>query len=307
MKQAIAVFLASAVVVLSFALGVDAAQPSESILLWPQGAPGEKGGLGEEKDMTKTTDGMVASKPVIRLGNVSKPTITVYRAPRERQTGAAVIVCPGGGYHILAMDLEGTEIAEWLNSIGVTALLLKYRVPVRPERERFAAPLQDAQRAIGLARYRASEWGIDPQRVGIMGFSAGAHLSAVTSTSSNQRTYEGIDDADRASCRPDFVMLIYPAYLTKEKEGDSIAPELNITTNTPPTFLLQTQDDVIRVECSLFYYLALKKAGVPSEMHLYATGGHGYGLRPSTLAVTTWPQRAEQWLKGMNILERRGN
>lgn len=273
------------------------------IPLWPNGAPGEKGDIGEEKDMTKPTDGIVAGKPVVRLGNVSQPTLTVFPAPKEKSTGAAVVICPGGGYHILAMDLEGTEVAEWLNSIGVTAVLVKYRVPVRKERPRYEAPLQDAQRALGIVRQRASEWGIDPKRIGIMGFSAGAHLSAVVSGSFDKRAYDPVDAADQLSSRPDFTMLIYPAYLTLAKENDKIAPELKISASTPPTFLAQTQDDSIRVECSLFYYLALKQAKVPVEMHLYPTGGHGYGLRPAKHNVTSWPKRAEEWMRGLGVLD----
>lgn len=281
-----------------------AAPPSQPVKLWPATAPGDTAVLGEEKDMTKPGEGLVAGKRVIRLGNVSSPTLTVYPAPADRNTGAAVVICPGGGYSILAMDLEGTEVAEWLNSIGVSAVVVKYRVPARAGRARQDAPLQDAQRALGLTRHHAAEWGINPRRIGVMGFSAGAHLSAVLSCNNEARTYEAIDEADKASCRPDFVMLVYPAYLTLAKEGDKIAPELKITANTPPTFLLQTQDDGIRVECSVFYYLALKQAKVPVEMHLYPTGGHGYGLRPTAKAVTTWPRQAEQWMRGLGMLDK---
>ncbi len=275
------------------------------VALWPNGAPGEKGNIGEEKDMTKPTDGKVDGKQVIRLGNVSNPTITVYRPSKQKDTGAAMVVCPGGGYHILALDLEGTEICEWLNSIGVTAVLLKYRVPVREGQARYAAPLQDAQRALGLVRSQAASLGIDPDRIGIMGFSAGGHLSAALSTNYNQRTYTPIDAADEVSCRPDFTMLIYPAYLTVKEEGDKVAPELAITQQTPPTLLIQTGDDGIRVESSLFYYLALKNAGVPAEMHLYAKGGHGYGLRKIESPVSTWPRRAEEWLNTLGVLTRK--
>ncbi len=296
--------LASLVLACTASLSVAAARPPAPIPLWPSAAPGEAGDLGPEKDTTGPKDGLVEGKEVIRLGNVSKPTITVYPAPSETATGAAVVVCPGGGYHILAMDLEGTEVADWLNSIGVTAVLLKYRVPTRKERPRYEAPLQDAQRALGLVRTRAQEWHIDPHRVGIMGFSAGAHLSAVASCAFEKRAYEPVDAADQASCGPDFTMLIYPAYLTLEKEGDKIAPELTITSNTPPTFLVQTEDDGIRVENSLFYYRALKHAKVPAELHLYPSGGHGYGLRPSKHTVTTWPQRAEQWMRGLGVLNK---
>ncbi len=277
-----------------------AAQP---IPLWPAGAPGEKGDIGEEHDTTKPDGGLVSGKRVIRLGNVTNPTVTLYRPSKRKDTGAAVVVCPGGGYHILAMDLEGTEICDWLNSIGVTAVLLKYRVPARKGLERYTAPLQDAQRALGLVRLHAGEWHIDPKRVGIMGFSAGAHLSAVSSTRFEKRTYEPIDAADSLSCRPDFAMLIYPAYLAVKEQGDRLASELTVTSNTPPTFLAQTEDDPIRVENSLVYYLALKNAKVPVEMHLFPDGGHGYGARPSDKTVAAWPKRAAEWLRASRFLK----
>jgi acetyl esterase/lipase len=200
------------------------------------------------------------------------------------------------------MDLEGTEVCQWLNSAGVTAVLLKYRVPARKGLERYTAALQDAQRALSLARYHASDWHIDPRRIGIMGFSAGGHLSAAASTRFEKRTYEPVDEADQASCRPDFAMLIYPAYLTRE-HGPELAPDLTVTSNTPPTFIVQAEDDPVHVENSLFYYLALKKAKVPAEMHLFAKGGHGYGLRESGQAVISWPKRAEEWMRGLGVLE----
>lgn len=275
----------------------------DPIILWPEGAPGEEGDVGEEKDTTKATDGRIAGKPVIRLGNVSGPTIAVYPAPRETSTGAAVLVCPGGGYHILAMDLEGTEVVQWLNGLGVTGVLLKYRVPARKGGPRHRAPLQDAQRALGILRERAGEWGIDPGRIGVLGFSAGAHLAAALSCNWESRTYERVDAADERSARPDFAVLVYPAYLTVKEEGDRIASELKVTARTPPTFIVQTQDDGVRVETSLFYYLALKEAKVPVEMHLYPSGGHGYGLRRSKERVTTWPERAGEWMRDLGVLD----
>ncbi|HUD47668.1 MAG TPA: alpha/beta hydrolase [Candidatus Baltobacteraceae bacterium] len=278
------------------------ASASEPMALWPNGAPGETGDIGVEHDTTKPGDGLVGGKPVIRLGNVSTPTLTLFQPAPENETGAAVVVCPGGGYTILAMDLEGTEVCQWLNSAGVTAVLLKYRVPARKGLERYTAALQDAQRALSLARYHASDWHIDPRRIGIMGFSAGGHLSAAASTRFEKRTYEPVDEADQASCRPDFAMLIYPAYLTRE-HGPELAPDLTVTSNTPPTFIVQAEDDPVHVENSLFYYLALKKAKVPAEMHLFAKGGHGYGLRESGQAVISWPKRAEEWMRGLGVLE----
>jgi acetyl esterase/lipase len=273
--------------------------------LWPGKAPGEKGDIGPEADTTKASDNMVAGQRVVRLGKVSEPTISIYRPPAEKDTGAAVMVCPGGGYHILAMDLEGTEVCQWLNSIGITGVLLKYRVPRRQGLEKHAAPGQDAQRALGIIRQRASEWRINPQRIGGLGFSAGGHLAAWLSTNYERRTYDKVDAADEASCRPDFAVLVYPGYLTVKEENDQVAPDLNITSNTPPAFIVMSQDDPVRVENALGYALALKKAKVPFEMHVYPTGGHGYGLRSSEHAVTTWPQRAGEWMRGLGLLERK--
>jgi acetyl esterase/lipase len=274
------------------------------INLWPDTAPGEKGDIGEEKDITKPTDGKPGGKSVIRLGNVSHPTITVYAPPADKANGTAVVVCPGGGYSILALDLEGTEICEWLNSIGVTGVLLKYRVPKRAGLEKHIAPLQDVQRAIGLVRSRAQEWHLDPSRIGVLGFSAGGHLAAAASTNYETRIYPRCDAADDTSCRPDFSLLVYPAYLTVKDQGDKISPELPINAQTPPTFIVMAEDDPIRVENALFYTLALKNAKVPCELHVYPTGGHGYGLRPNGQTVTTWPQRAGEWLGARGLLKK---
>lgn len=276
---------------------------SASIPLWPGAAPGDKGDIGVEKDTTPPDPNVSAKDYIVRLGNVSQPTITVYRPAKEKATGAAVVVCPGGGYQILAMNLEGTEVCEWLNSIGVTAVLLKYRVPVRAGLEKHTAALQDAQRAVGLVRSRAKEWGIDVKRIGILGFSAGGHLSAALSTNYEQRTYPAVDAADKESCRPDFTVLIYPAYLTEAEGSMNVAPELKVTANTPPAFLAMTEDDPIHVECAFAYALALKKAKVAVELHVYPTGGHGYGLRPSPNGVSHWPERAAEWMKTQGLLK----
>jgi len=276
----------------------------QPILLWAGKAPGETQDLGEEKDMTKPTENLVGGKRLIRLGNVSQPTLTVYQPPKGQQTGAAMLVLPGGGYSILALDLEGTEVCEWLNSIGVTAVLVKYRVPKRPNVEKHAPALQDAQRALSLVRHRATEFGIDPKRIGVLGFSAGGHLAAALSTTP-ARTYPAIDAADAVSVRPDFTVLIYPAYLTVKEEGDKVAPELHVTSNTPPTFVTISEDDPVRMENALHYTLALKQAKVPVELHLYATGGHGYGLRRTQETVTTWPDRVADWMKSRDILKQK--
>ncbi len=278
--------------------------PSAPIPLWPKGTPGETGGIGEERDMTKPGQDR-PGRHVIRLGNVTNPAMTVYFPPREKETGTAVAVFPGGGYNILALDLEGMEICEWLNSLGVTAILVKYRVPVRAGLPRHVPPLQDAQRALGLIRSRASEWRINPNRIGVIGFSAGGHLSATVSNNFEKRTYEPVDEADRVSCRPDFTMLIYPAYLTLKEDLTRLAPELPVTSNTPPAFLIQTEDDGVHVENSLVYYRALKDAKVPAEMHLFASGGHGYGRRPSANPVAVWPALGETWLRSRGLIAAR--
>ncbi len=270
----------------------------ESILLWPNGAPGQKPDAANEEKDTSPGSG------IIRLGNVSRPMIALFRPAAEKDTGAAVIVCPGGGYNILAYDLEGTEVCEWLNKIGVTGVLLKYRVPAKGSDGR-TGPLQDAQRAIGLVRSKADEWKIDPKRIGILGFSAGGHLSAVASNNFDSRTYPPVDDADKASCRPDFTILIYPAYLTAKDDTTTLAAEIKVTKQTPPAFVTMTADDPVHVENAYAYGLALKHAGVAAEVHIYPKGGHGYGLRPSENAVSHWPDRAAEWLKGQGMLGKR--
>lgn len=276
------------------------AQTIGPVLLWPKGAPGETNTVSAERDTTGPDGRMVAGKRVIRLGHVSQPSITVYRPKPELDTGAAVVVCPGGGYSILALDLEGTEVCEWLNSIGVTGVLLKYRVPKKAN-----GPLQDAQRAVGLVRQRAKEWGINPQRIGVLGFSAGGNLAAELSANCAEREYPKVDAADEVSCRPDFQILIYPAYLVEKEEPTKIVSNVAVTTNTPPAFLLMTADDPVRAENVLGYALAFKQAKVPVELHVYPTGGHGYGLRRTEEAVTEWPELARKWMQGRGWLERR--
>jgi acetyl esterase/lipase len=242
---------------------------------------------GPEHDATTLKDNLVAGKPVIRLANVSDPTLTFYPAPRRTNTGTTVIVFPGGGYNILALDLEGSEICEWLNSIGVNAALVKYRVPAAPGALRYSAPFSDAQNALAVVRSHAGEWHINARRIGVIGCSAGGHLAALLSN---------------ADPRPDFALLVYPAYLTAETDLTVLAQEFVVSAQTPPTFLVQTEDDSVHVENSLVYYGALKKCKVAAEMHLFATGGHGYGLRQTAEPVTQWPKLAEGWLRARGLL-----
>lgn len=268
------------------------------ITLFPKGAPGETAKLTEKSDVTGPKTG---NQSVQRMTGVDIPAITVFQAPDDVATGAAVLVCPGGGYNILAYDLEGTEICQWLNEIGVTAVLLKYRVPRREGRAKHEAPLQDAQRAMSYLRTHAEQLNIDPDRIGVIGFSAGAHLATMLSTNAEAHTYPAVDAADKASTRPNFCMLIYPAYL--DGTGFALAPEVKASASTPPTLLIQTEDDKSFINSSLFYYYALKEAGVPATMHLYSKGGHGYGLRDTGSAVNEWPDRAEDWMRELAIIE----
>lgn len=278
------------------------ANPSEPIPLWPGVAPGDDGNMGPEHDSTKHAPNAPPRTEVIRLADVSHPTVTVFRPEAGKANGAAVVVCPGGGYHILAWDLEGIEICEWLNSIGVTGVLLKYRVPGRGG-QRYTAPLQDAQRALGMVRQQAKTWDLDPQRIGILGFSAGGHLAAAASTNYAERTYPAVDEADQQSCRPDFTVLIYPAYLIVKEEPGRLAPEIKVDANTPPAFLVMTMDDQIGVDNVFTYARALKNNKIPCEAHVYPQGGHGYGLRPSANTVCTWPQRAAEWMTAQGLLK----
>ena len=276
------------------------------IPVWPDAVPGEKGDIGPEVDTTKPgQDGPNPEKYVVRTGNVSHPTLTVYPPPKGKDTGAVVLVCPGGGYSILALNLEGSEVCHWLNSIGVTAVLLKYRVPARTGLEKHTAALQDAQRALSMIRYHAKEWGIDAKRVGILGFSAGGHLAAAASTNYDKRTYHEVDAADKENCRPDFTVLVYPAYLTAESDRSKLAPEIKVDASTPPAFIAMTQDDPVHVENAFTYAKALKDAKVAVELHVYPTGGHGYGLRPSPNMVSHWPQRAAEWMNAQGLLKSR--
>jgi acetyl esterase/lipase len=272
-----------------------------TINIWPNGAPGAQPNPVPEVDATTAKDNLIAGKPLIRLGNVSTPTLTLY-APSGGNTGAAVVVFPGGGYKILAIDLEGTEVCDWLNSAGITCVLLKYRVPDSGPYPKSSAALQDAQRALGIVRSHAAEWHIDPHRIGVLGFSAGAHLAAALSTHFDQRLYDPLDAADQISCRPDFAVIIYPGYLALAEQNFAPNPDIHVSGQTPPSFILQAENDQAHVENSTVYFLALKNAKVPAEMHIYAEGGHGYGLRRTQLPITAWPQLVETWLHTIKIL-----
>ncbi|MBL9211030.1 MAG: alpha/beta hydrolase [Opitutaceae bacterium] len=292
---------------LGLAAVTGSAAPAPLVLnVWPGKPPGETKSLPPEADQTKDSDKLIAGRRIIKLGNVSNPQLAVYRPARDKDTGAAVVVCPGGGFNILAYDLEGTEVAEWLNSIGVTAIVLKYRVPFRDPQKRWLAPVQDAQRTMSLVRSKAAEWDLDPRRIGILGFSAGGATAGFTALFGADRQYEAIDSTDRVSSRPDFALLIYAAYFV-ERGQDAMNPNLpvKVTKDAPPTFFVHAFDDGVPVQNALLLAAELKKVNVPAEVHVYDVGGHGYGLRPvPELPVTSWPKRAEEWLARRGLLRR---
>lgn len=283
--------------ILQLSLTSGTAEPWKTMKLWPGKAPGEKGDIGPESERPPRP----GQRKVIRIQNVSTPTLSVYRP--QKPNGAAVVICPGGGYSILAWDLEGTEVAEWLNSFGVTAVVVKYRVPRRKDREKHDAPLQDAQRALGLSRHHAKAWGIDPQRIGILGFSAGGHLSATAMTQYRKRTYPKVDSADDASCRPDFGVLVYPAYLVDNETKTNLVPEVPVDKDTPPAIFIHSGDDRVTADSSVQMWLAMRRAGVHSALHVFPHGGHGYGLRPSKDPVSGWPKLAEAWMRRMQFVK----
>ena len=279
--------------------------------IWP-GTPPDAQPVAAPEGAKSENKSLIAGRPWVYVENASRPTMTVY-SPTGKNTGAAVVVFPGGGYQILAIDLEGTEVCDWLTSRGITCVLLKYRVPnsgmhwdekcscqLAPK-----APiaLEDAQRAVGLVRFHAAEWHIDPHKIGVLGFSAGGHLVAAISTHSTQRLYPHVDAADKESCRPDFAVALYPGHLWINDKKFALNPDIHVTRETPPTFLVQAEDDhVDSINNSLVYYIALKKAGVPVEMHLYAQGGHAFGLRRTKFLITEWPPLVETWLGTLGIV-----
>lgn len=275
-------------------------QPSPGhtqVPIWPGTPPDAQPPPGTE--FARTSDGLLAGKPVVIVERVSQPTMTVY-SPKGTNTGVAAVVFPGGGYQILAIDLEGTEICDWLTSRGITAVLLKYRVPLKKKGSYGESPLalEDAQRTLGLVRFHAAGWHINPHKIGVIGFSAGGHMVTATSTHFDKRSYPAVDAADQESCRPDFAIACYPGHLWDGGDDLNLNPNVPVTTNTPPTFIVQAEDDhVDGVEQALTYYIGLKKAGVPVEMHLYAQGGHGFGLRRTKLPITEWPELVEKWLR----------
>jgi acetyl esterase/lipase len=257
-------------------------QNKELVYLWPGKVP------GEVKEKQAPVIDAPRNDNVLRYSEVTNPALEIWPAGQNNNR-SAFIICPGGGYRILAYDKEGTEIAAWLNKLGFNAFVLQYRIPDKRE-----GALKDAQRAIRYVRMNAAKWNIDPEKIGIMGFSAGGSLSARTSTMFSKRLYPPVDKADSLSCRPSFTMLIYPAYLD-QGPANSLTPELELTKETPPVFIFQTADDQYG-NSALVMASAMRNAKLPVELHLMPTGGHGYGLRPGIDAAEAWPLLAEKWL-----------
>jgi acetyl esterase/lipase len=294
-----------------FASGPDAAAKQPLVVeLWPDKAPEETGNIGAERSlMSPRLDSkqVEVTEPTRMVTNVTKPTITIYRPAKDKDTGTAVLICPGGGYWNLYWQLEGEEVAAWLNSLGVTGIILKYRVPRRPdepEGEPARRPLQDAQRAVSLVRSKAREWGLDAKQIGMVGFSAGGHLAFATATNFDKRSNAPVDEIDKVSCRPNFAMLVYSGYL-KAKDKEALAPGLRVPKGTPPIFLAHGGDDLISSpEHSVVAYLALKRAGIPAELHVYARAAHDFGVRPSEQPCSTWTQAAATWLRHQGLLSK---
>jgi len=281
--------------------------------VWPGDPPDEGGGIGPERvRMSPKLDRrqVEVTESTRLITDVTKPTLTLYRPVKEMNTGTAILICPGGGYWDLYWELEGEEVAAWLNSLGVTGIILKYRVPRRPDEpksEPARRPLQDAQRAVSLVRSKAAEWGLDPHRIGMVGFSAGGHLALATATSFEKRTYEPRDEIDQVSCRPDFAIAVYPGYL-KAQDKDELAPGIQVPTETTPVFLAHGGADVISPpEHSVLMYLALRRAGVPAELHVYAGAAHDFGVRPSDQPCSKWTEACADWLRRLGFLLRQSD
>jgi acetyl esterase/lipase len=282
------------ILLLALPLLAQAATPVE-IKLWPKGA-------AEKADYVAKPEELVTKDGIARVSNVSTPTLTVY--PADKPNGTAVLICPGGGYNILAIQHEGTQVADYLNTLGVTGVVLKYRVPRRDNERPHEAPLADAQRALGILRSRATEFQIRPERIGILGFSAGGNLTVMTALHANERSYVQDPKVDPADITPAFAVPVYPAYLvTDEKDPFTLRPEVTVTDKSPPILLIHASDDKLSSTASALLYLEYHRHKRPAEMHLYAKGGHGFGMKEGPQPANSWHHRLGEWLKSMGYLD----
>ena len=270
----------------------------------------------DEKEIQVYTD-------ILRISNVQVPSVAVYLPAKRQATGQAVLICPGGGYNILAYDWEGIDVARWFASKGIAAIVLKYRLPVsKTIPVRHEAPLQDAQRAMRLIRFNADHWNIDVNKIGVIGFSAGGHLASTLGTRFDYNTLDPVDAIDEVSARPDFMVLVYPVISLREQYShtgsrdallgedadsgliDFYSNELHVSSGTPPAFLVHSGDDTaVPVENSLYFYQALINQEIPAEMHIYPEGGHGYSLAIGRGYLQTWTDRLYDWLKDIDTVE----
>lgn len=292
---------------LSMLCNVEAREPDVVIDIWPGLAPGET----TRETGTKLPRRATENPPATRVKDITRPQLNVFQPPAGNRNGTAVLIFPGGGYSYVVTDKEGSEAAEWLNAMGITAFVVHFRTKASktpptqtnaklpPYSER---PLQDGQRALSLVRKRAAEWGVQPDRIGVIGFSAGGQAAALVTTRFNERSYKAQDAIDQISCRPDFSLLIYPWRLLDEKTG-SLREVVSVSKETPPTFMAHAHDDSATPLSSIQFYTALKKNGVAGELHIYETGGHGYGMRPvANSNVATFTKRAEDWFRQRSLI-----
>jgi acetyl esterase/lipase len=282
--------------------------------LWPREIPGPPAVVdGEERDVSKPDDRLIAGRKIIRLSHVKTPQAHIFLPPKEKANGGGVVICPGGGFSVLAWDLEGTEVAEWLNSLGYAAVVVKYRTPTRQHGEtldprhpvplKAVGPVADAQRGVSLMRSMAKEWNLDPERIGVLGFSAGGQTAGLTALLGKDRVYEPQDKSDESPCHPNFALLIYPGGFL-DRTTNQLPAYIKVTPQAPPTFFVMAEDDNVNCENCTLLFTALKREKVPAELHIYTHGGHGYGLRQTDQPVTRWTRAAEDWLKAMELHKR---
>ncbi len=277
-----------------------ALEPAQTLKVWPEGVPGPINDTPPERILPVAP----GTKQVLRVEGVTDPTLLAYPAPRDKANGAAVIICPGGGFGKVVPDLEGSEIAENLNARGVTAFVLKYRTTPTGKTDPQIGPVMDAQRSVSLVRSKAAEFGLKKDRIGLLGVSAGGQVALIATSNHAQRTYGAKGDMDNVSCRPDFLALVYPWKIQDASEPTKLRSDIHIDKTMPPVFIGHAADDKgAKIEGSLLLFLQLQAAGVPTEAHLYAKGGHGFGLRPADVPCPTdWPLRFAEWLKVMELV-----